>query len=104
MAILLVLYDTFKTNIFIIADVIGYQHFSGYTKSFVFFAGNGDIQWCFSQVKGTLDDDVTEGKINNLCFFNFVREDAILIGLLMKISKHYLKLKVKSFNYKSLGY
>uniref|UniRef100_A0A1B6KL11 Uncharacterized protein n=1 Tax=Graphocephala atropunctata TaxID=36148 RepID=A0A1B6KL11_9HEMI len=22
--------------------------------------GNGDIQWCFSQVKGTLDDDVTE--------------------------------------------
>ena len=21
-----------------------------------------DIQWCFSQVKGTLDDDVTEGK------------------------------------------
>ncbi|XP_069941355.1 serine/threonine-protein phosphatase 2A 55 kDa regulatory subunit B delta isoform isoform X1 [Cherax quadricarinatus] len=26
------------------------------------FAGNGDIQWCFSQVKGTLDDDVSEGK------------------------------------------
>ncbi|XP_069941356.1 serine/threonine-protein phosphatase 2A 55 kDa regulatory subunit B delta isoform isoform X2 [Cherax quadricarinatus] len=25
-------------------------------------AGNGDIQWCFSQVKGTLDDDVSEGK------------------------------------------
>nr|CAD7574652.1 unnamed protein product [Timema californicum] len=26
-------------------------------------AGNGgDTQWCFSQVKGTLDDDVTEGK------------------------------------------
>ncbi|MPC30686.1 Serine/threonine-protein phosphatase 2A regulatory subunit B delta isoform [Portunus trituberculatus] len=24
------------------------------------FAGNGDIQWCFSQVKGTLDDDVSE--------------------------------------------
>ncbi|XP_046668619.1 serine/threonine-protein phosphatase 2A 55 kDa regulatory subunit B beta isoform isoform X3 [Homalodisca vitripennis] len=23
-------------------------------------SGNGDIQWCFSQVKGTLDDDVTE--------------------------------------------
>ena len=21
-----------------------------------------EIQWCFSQVKGTLDDDVTEGK------------------------------------------
>ena len=25
--------------------------------------GSSDIQWCFSQVKGTLDDDVTEGKI-----------------------------------------
>ena len=24
--------------------------------------GNSDIQWCFSQVKGTLDDNVTEGK------------------------------------------
>ncbi|KAG5313383.1 2ABA phosphatase, partial [Acromyrmex insinuator] len=24
---------------------------------------NGDIQWCFSQVKGTLEDDVTEGKV-----------------------------------------
>ena len=27
------------------------------------FAGNSDIQWCFSQVKGTLDDDVTEGEL-----------------------------------------
>ena len=27
-----------------------------------FFPGNSDIQWCFSQVKGTLDDDVTEGE------------------------------------------
>lgn len=25
-------------------------------------SGSSDIQWCFSQVKGTLDDDVTEGK------------------------------------------
>ena len=25
------------------------------------FSGSSDIQWCFSQVKGTLDDDVTEG-------------------------------------------
>jgi hypothetical protein len=25
-------------------------------------AGNGELQWCFSQVKGTLDDDVTEGE------------------------------------------
>ena len=28
----------------------------------VLLAGNSDIQWCFSQVKGTLDDDVTEGE------------------------------------------
>jgi serine/threonine-protein phosphatase 2A regulatory subunit B len=32
------------------------------------FAGNGEIQWCFSQVKGTLDDDVTEGKfLSHIC-------------------------------------
>lgn len=24
--------------------------------------GNGNIQWCFSQVKGAMDDDVAEGK------------------------------------------
>lgn len=29
----------------------------------LFVLGNGEIQWCFSQVKGTLDDDVTEGML-----------------------------------------
>ena len=29
-------------------------------------AGSSDIQWCFSQVKGTLDDDVTEGKTQSV--------------------------------------
>ena len=29
------------------------------------FSGSSDIQWCFSQVKGTLDDDVTEGSSNS---------------------------------------
>lgn len=24
--------------------------------------GNSDVQWCFSQVKGAIDDDVAEGK------------------------------------------
>lgn len=24
---------------------------------------NGDIQWSFSQVKGSLDDDITEGEL-----------------------------------------
>ena len=23
----------------------------------------GEVQWCFSQVKGTLDEDLTEGKM-----------------------------------------
>uniref|UniRef100_A0A0A9WJ41 Serine/threonine-protein phosphatase 2A 55 kDa regulatory subunit B n=1 Tax=Lygus hesperus TaxID=30085 RepID=A0A0A9WJ41_LYGHE len=32
--------------------------------------GNGDIQWCFSQVKGTLDDDVTEADIISCVEFN----------------------------------
>jgi len=31
-----------------------------------YITGNGDIQWCFSQVKGTLEDDVTEGEFD-LC-------------------------------------
>ena len=31
-------------------------------KSCPVVSGSSDIQWCFSQVKGTLDDDVTEGK------------------------------------------
>ena len=34
------------------------------------FAGNSDIQWCFSQVKGTLDDDVTEADIISCVEFN----------------------------------
>ncbi|XP_077543790.1 protein phosphatase 2 regulatory subunit tws isoform X1 [Haemaphysalis longicornis] len=32
--------------------------------------GNGEIQWCFSQVKGTLDDDVTEADIISCVEFN----------------------------------
>lgn len=28
---------------------------------FVFVANSGDLQWCFSQVKGTVEEDVTEG-------------------------------------------
>lgn len=32
-------------------------------------SSNSDIQWCFSQVKGTLEDDATEGNINYPVFF-----------------------------------
>ncbi|KAL3173649.1 hypothetical protein MRX96_041469 [Rhipicephalus microplus] len=41
-----------------------------YHESVVFHLGNGDIQWCFSQVKGTLDDDVTEADIISCVEFN----------------------------------
>lgn len=34
------------------------------------FSGNGEVQWCFSQVKGTLDDDVTEADIISCVEFN----------------------------------
>ncbi|CAB3361366.1 Hypothetical predicted protein [Cloeon dipterum] len=33
-------------------------------------SGNGEVQWCFSQVKGTLDDDVTEADIISCVEFN----------------------------------
>lgn len=30
----------------------------------IFFpAVNGEVQWCFSQVKGTIEEEVSEGKI-----------------------------------------
>jgi len=32
-------------------------------------SGSSEIQWCFSQVKGTLDDDVTEGKKTSIRHF-----------------------------------
>lgn len=37
-----------------------------------FITGNGDIQWCFSQVKGTLEDDVTEGKFDFSLILSFI--------------------------------
>lgn len=34
--------------------------------------GGNDIQWCFSQVKGAVDDDVAEGKSDIFyCFLTF---------------------------------
>lgn len=56
-----------------------------------YISGNGDIQWCFSQVKGTLDDDVTEGKFlkfRNILYMSF-RECLIIIdGKNNKINCH----------------
>ena len=31
-------------------------------RLFLFVGNGGDIQWCFSQVKGTVEEDVTEGR------------------------------------------
>lgn len=31
--------------------------------------GGNDMQWCFSQVKGAIDDDVAEGKCVCVCVF-----------------------------------
>lgn len=36
----------------------------------VFLAGNGDTSWCFSQIKGALDDDVTDADIISCVEFN----------------------------------
>lgn len=35
-----------------------------------FFLGNGDKSWCFSQIKGALDDDVTDADIISCVEFN----------------------------------
>lgn len=40
----------------------------------VSLAGNGDTQWYFSQVKGTLDDDVTEGELLPIFISETLRE------------------------------
>lgn len=32
--------------------------------------GNGDTSWCFSQIKGALDDDVTDADIISCVEFN----------------------------------
>lgn len=34
------------------------------------FKGNGEIPWCFSQIKGALDDDVTDADIISCVEFN----------------------------------
>merc|ERR1712179_636817 len=42
----------------------------GYLDSKMANLVNSDVQWCFSQVKGTLDDDVTEADIISCVEFN----------------------------------
>lgn len=48
--------------------------FANRTFAFVFVllpgAGNGDKSWCFSQIKGALDDDVTDADIISCVEFN----------------------------------
>lgn len=42
--------------------------------------GGNDFQWCFSQVKGAVDEDVAEGKAHSTSFYSsmFVREKRCL--------------------------
>ncbi len=40
------------------------------TPYFSVSGASSDIQWCFSQVKGTLEDDVTEADIISCVEFN----------------------------------
>lgn len=35
-----------------------------------FFTGNGETSWCFSQIKGALDDDVSDADIISCVEFN----------------------------------
>uniref|UniRef100_A0A3Q3DFH9 Uncharacterized protein n=1 Tax=Hippocampus comes TaxID=109280 RepID=A0A3Q3DFH9_HIPCM len=42
----------------------------------------GDMQWCFSQVKGAIDDDVAEG----------MRKGKILDGFICPVSISYQEL------------
>lgn len=45
------------------AKILKLCHLSQYCQTcLLIFAGpGGDMQWCFSQVKGAIDDDVAEG-------------------------------------------
>ena len=44
--------------------------------------GNGtDTQWCFSQVKGTLDDEITDGKY--ISYFQHVLQTAACLKQLL---------------------
>lgn len=61
------------------------------------FLGNGDVQWCFSQVKGTLDDDVTEADIISCVEFN---HDGELLATGDKVSVRLGQRNVFSFSYK----
>lgn len=41
-----------------------------YVEFYFLFLGNGDKSWCFSQIKGALDDDVTDADIISCVEFN----------------------------------
>ena len=49
-----------------------------FNEVFFFLGNGGDIQWCFSQVKGTIEEDVTEGKIYRI---KLTRQKGLMLGL-----------------------
>ena len=64
--------------------------------------GSSDIQWCFSQVKGTLDDDVTEGKIT-LFFYSCSGLEIHLLSYLLTFLSDSLSLLLNNCSCKTLN-
>ena len=64
--------------------------------------GSSDIQWCFSQVKGTLDDDVTEGKIT-LFFYSCTGLEIHLLSYLLTFLSDSLSLLLNNCSCKTLN-
>ena len=50
-------------------DLFARSRVKGFNMNPSTVSGSSEIQWCFSQVKGTLDDDVTEGKTSKTHFY-----------------------------------
>ena len=64
--------------------------------------GSSDIQWCFSQVKGTLDDDVTEGKIT-LFFYSCTGLEIHLLSYSLTFLSDSLSLLLNNCSCKTLN-
>ena len=64
----------------------------GFFSGLGIVSGSSDIQWCFSQVKGTLDDDVTEGKTEYPATSTFEVVSPLISKAVFKPNLFYLLL------------
>lgn len=46
--------------------------------------GGNDIQWCFSQVKGAVDDDVAEGKKRTFISLSYLSLSVLAVANIFK--------------------